>query len=264
MDLDREELALCQRALNELTQSRLKGDGVIGPATKQVVMKFQQMSNINPVTGLIDEQTYEVLKLHIDHRFVRRVEIAQMARDVGILPSMLLAIVDKESVGEGFLTDGRPVILFERHKFYQFTKAKYRTPTAEKWRQENPNICFPVWTQDAYHGGLREWDRFEQARTLEAEIAMLSTSWGLMQVMGFNYSVCGFDNVQDMVQAMMENEKNHVRAALQFIVRQPNLYNSAKQRNMQGVALAYNGAGYAKNKYDVILAQLEAKNRNYN
>lgn len=264
MNLSREELALCQRALNELVGTRLKADGVVGPATKQVVLRFQQMSNISPFNGEINEQTYNVLKVHIDHRFIRKAEIAQMARDVSIMPSMLLAIVDKESTGAGFLFDGRAVILFERHKFYQFTKAKYNEQQAEAWRAENSNICFPVWTHDAYFGGAGEWDRFEIARSMEAEIAMLSTSWGLMQVMGFNFNVCGYDNVQDMVQDMTTNEKLQMRAAVNFICKQPNLYTAAKNRNFEGVARAYNGAGYKKNKYDTILAQLEAKNRIYN
>lgn len=264
MELSREELALCQRALNELTDSRLKADGVVGPATKQVVARLQQACAINPINGEIDGEVYEILKNHIDSRFIRRAEIADMARDVGIQPSMLLAIVDKESVGAGFLNDSRPVILFERHKFYQFTKAKYGTDTAEQWRAENPNICFPVWTQDAYRGGAGEWERFEIARTMEAEIAMLSTSWGLMQVMGFNFSICGYGAVQDMVQDMMTDERLQMRAAVNFICKQPNLYNAAKKLNFQGVALAYNGAGYRKNNYDVILQQLESKNRGYN
>lgn len=264
MNLSKEELSLCQRALNELTSSRLKADGVIGPASKQVVSRFQQMSNIQPADGEINEPTYAVLKSHIDARFVRRAEIAQMARDVAIMPSMLLAIVDKESTGAGFLPDGRAVILFERHKFYQFTKAKYNEKQAEAWRAENSNVCFPVWTHDAYFGGAGEWDRFEAARSMEAEIAMLSTSWGLMQVMGFNYHVCGYDNVQDMVQDMTLNETLQMRAAINFICKQPNLYTAAKNRNFEGVARVYNGAGFKKNNYDVILAQLEAKNRNFN
>lgn len=263
MNLPREELALCQRALNEQTSSRLKADGAIGPATKQVVMRFQQANGLS-ATGEIDEDTYAILKAHIDSRFIRREEIAQMARDVNIKPSMLLAITDKESVGAGFLFDARPVILFERHKFYQFTKAKYGVAQADKWKTENPNICFPVWSHDAYLGGVGEWDRFETARTYEAEIAMLSTSWGLMQVMGFNYNVCGYETVQDMVEDMMQNEHAQMKAAVNFICRQPNLYVAAKAMNFQGVALAYNGAGFRKNNYDVILQQLEAKNREYN
>lgn len=264
MNLSSEEIALCQRALNELTQSRLRADGVVGPATNHVVLKFQQLNNITPKDGVINENTYSLLKAHIDQRFIRKSQIVQMARDIGVLPSMLLAIVDKESVGAGFLTNGRPVILFERHKFYQFTKAKHGETLAEKWRKENSNICFPVWTADAYIGGVGEWSRFEIARTMEAELAMLSTSWGLMQVMGFNFHVCGYETVQDMVEDMMNSEVQQMKAAVNFIRKQPNLYQAMKARNFEGVARAYNGAGYKKNNYDTKLAQLEAKNQSFN
>lgn len=264
MQLPKEELQLCQRALNELCGAKLKADGMIGPATRQTVVRFQQQNNLPITNGDLDDTVYGLLKTHIDARFLRKADITQMARDVQILPSMLHAITDKESLSAGFLYDGRPVILFERHKFYNFTKAKYTQAQAEAWRKENENICFPVQTQDAYAGGAGEWDRFEIARTMEAEIAMLSTSWGLMQIMGFNFAVAGYATVQDMVQDMMKNEKLQMRAAVNFIIRQPSLYAAAKSRNFQGVALGYNGAGYRKNNYDVILGQLEAKNRIYN
>ena len=38
--------------------------------------------------------------------------------------------------------------------------------------------------------------------TIDEECALLATSWGIYQIMGFNYSVAGYRDVEDFVTAM--------------------------------------------------------------
>src|SRR6185436_13915177 len=68
------------------------------------------------------------------------------------------AVAEVESRGAGFLPDGRPKILFERHKFRSFTGGKYDAT--------NPDISNK--TPGGYGaGGTHQWDRFNVAAALD-------------------------------------------------------------------------------------------------
>jgi hypothetical protein len=49
----------------------------------------------------------------------------EFAKRLGVSARQLAAVAKVEAAGSGFDADGRPKILFERHKFHQFTKGEY-------------------------------------------------------------------------------------------------------------------------------------------
>lgn len=149
------------------------------------------------------------------------------------------AVAEVESAQSGFLPDGRPVILFERHKFHQFTKgAHYLT---------HPSVCNPE--RGGYLGKEREWQRYDQAQELNANAAALSTSWGRFQIMGFNYEACGFSTVGEFVNAMCESEGRQLDAFVAFI-KSRGLDDDLRSRNWATFARVYNGPKYRENQYD--------------
>jgi hypothetical protein len=160
------------------------------------------------------------------------------------------AVVAVESAGGGFLPDGRPKILFEAKYFHKLTGGKYD--------KSNPNISSPVWNPKLYKGGAREWDRLNQALALDHDAALQSASWGLFQIMGANYKLCGFDNVNDFVAAMEKSEGDQLKAFIGFVKSQK-LDGFLRTRNWASFAKGYNGPGYKKNQYDVKLANAYSK-----
>lgn len=149
------------------------------------------------------------------------------------------AVAEVESAQSGFLPDGRPVILFERHKFYQFTKgAHYLT---------HPSICNQE--RGGYLGKEREWQRYDQAQELNANAAALATSWGKFQIMGFNYEACGYASVGEFVAAMCESEAKQLDAFVNFI-KSRGLDDDLRERNWATFARVYNGPKYRENHYD--------------
>lgn len=258
MQLSEIECKLAQRTLNEVMQVELKVDGEIGPATNRVVGQYQTKMGLE-CTNTIDEPTWGVMCGYIDQRFITPAVIAQAAKDNDIPPENLLALWEIESVGEGFLASGLCLILFERHVFYKYVKARLGAAQAEQWRQQYPDICHPVWDPKVYVGGKGEWDRLQRATTLDGTCAFLATSWGLFQAMGFNYALCGYSDVQSFVAAVQENERNQLDAALKFILSQPRLYSALQQSDYATVARIYNGSGYAQHNYDGRLSNAAAK-----
>jgi hypothetical protein len=78
--------------------------------------------------------------------------------------------------------------------------------------------------------------------------------------MGFNYAAAGFATLQAFITAMHESEGRQLDAFVTFIHQDRGgrlwaLLKSAVQTgNWTGFASMYNGSGFARNKYDVRLA----------
>lgn len=162
--------------------------------------------------------------------------------------AVIKAVTDVESRGNGFLQDDQPVILFERHIFSRYTKGKYD--------KTHPDISHPK--AGGYIGGAAEHERLAKAAALDRNAALLSASWGLFQIMGFNYPSCGFTTLQKFINAMYRSEKDHLLAFLEF-VGQNGLVELLRKHRWAEFARLYNGPDYKKNKYDEKLAAAYAK-----
>ena len=140
----------------------------------------------------------------------------------------------------GFLSDRRPIILFERHKFHQKTGGRFS--------QSHPEVSSK--TAGGYGaGGAHQYSRLEQASRLDSEAAIWSTSWGLGQVMGFNATTAGFPDQRTMVQLMCSSEDHQFDAMIRFIISQ-GLDKPLRVANWSSFASGYNGVGYHINSYD--------------
>lgn len=117
------------------------------------------------------------------------------------------AVAEVESRGDGFDRQNRPKILFERHKFAKYTNGKFNA--------SHPHIS--SWTPGGYGRASQQYDRFTEAFMLDPTAAMLSTSWGKFQIMGFNFAICGFKTVDDFVFAMQESESRHLEAFANYM-----------------------------------------------
>lgn len=168
--------------------------------------------------------------------------VEQAAKSLGCPVAAVRAVIDVESRG-GFLSDGRPKILFERHYFCRLTGGKYN--------QGNPDISNPQW--GGYKGGAAEYDRLARAIKLDRDAALRSASWGAFQIMGDNYKACGFADADSFVKAMVAGEPEQLEAFVSF-VKKSRLDDELARLDWAGFARGYNGPAYKTNKYDSKLA----------
>ena len=84
---------------------------------------------------------------------------------------------------------------------------------------------------------------------LDRAAALQSASWGMFQIMGFNYQACGYSSVESFVEDMFKSESEHLSAFVGFI-KKNKLAAALKSKNWATFAAAYNGPGYAENHYD--------------
>lgn len=179
-------------------------------------------------------------------------DITNSAKTIGLDYPTVAAIASIESSGTGFDAKSKfPIILFEGHHFSRLTNHKYD--------QTNPTISYPTWTKQFYaKNQTGEQARLNQAIALDRTAALQSTSFGMFQIMGFNYGYCGCNNVQEFVNAMCKSEQSQLDLFLKF-VKAKGLLPYLKAGAWAKFAEQYNGPAYAQNKYDIKLANAYLK-----
>ncbi len=171
---------------------------------------------------------------------------------IGAAPEALWALLAVETAGSGFQLDRRPKILFERHVFHRLTQGRFDT--------HDPDVSDP--TPGGYGaGGAHQYLRLQSAILLDEQAALGSASWGLGQILGINHGTAGYDSVGAMVAAFVDSEDAQLRGMATFIGKS-GLDTAVAQKRWKDYARVYNGANYAKNRYDERLqlacAQYEA------
>jgi hypothetical protein len=176
----------------------------------------------------------------------------QIAADsLGVEVAALRAVMEVESRGEGFLPDGRPVILFEALWFSKLTKGIYD--------KKYPNLSSPRWNKRLYGpAGVHQWDRLNRAIKLAPTPALKSASFGIFQIMGFNHKACGYSTVEEFLKAMSEDAFRQLVAFSRFLVSKK-LDVPLRNRDWAKFACGYNGEEYAKNRYHKKLADAYEK-----
>ncbi|MBO5805812.1 MAG: phage terminase large subunit [Tidjanibacter sp.] len=180
-------------------------------------------------------------------------DYTSMAEQMGIEEAALRAVVEVEcSSAGGFLASGKPRILFEGHIFWRSLKKRGIDPAP--LAEANGDILYPRWTTAHYRRGEREWERFERAATISPEAAVEATSWGLFQIMGMHWQMCGCSSPSHFRTLMEQSERAQMELAMQFL-KKSGILRWLKTKDWCNFALRYNGSGYRANRYD---SRLEA------
>lgn len=170
-----------------------------------------------------------------------------LAQALAVEEAALRAVAQVESSGSGFLPPPSelPKILFEGHAFHRLTQGRFDA--------DHPTLSYPKWTKKYYSGGTGEWERLNAACALDRAAALQAASWGAFQIMGFNYALCGFADVEAFVARQKSGAAEQLESFAHFISRQVFL-TALRARDWAKFASFYNGAGYAANKYDQKMA----------
>ena len=94
-----------------------------------------------------------------------------------------------------------------------------------------------------------------KAMTYDEDAALQSYSWGIGQVMGFHWKLCGYTSVQSFARDMCEYEGKQLRAMTAYIANKAGLADALRSHDWRQVAYLYNGEDYAKNKYHLKLPE---------
>jgi hypothetical protein len=235
--------------------------GLFDDETDREVRKFQRDHQLG-VDGIVGNKTWTCLQETTQPRQSVKLtenDYVRAAGQLNIEVAALKAVKEVETGGRGgFLSDGKPTILFEGHIFWsQLTKVGLNP---ENYVKGNEDILYPKWTKEHYKGGLDEYKRLAKALKIHEKSAVCSASWGLFQIMGFNYPACQCENARDFVEKMCYNEGSQLDLFVAFL-RKNGWDKYLRSLDWAGFAKHYNGPSYAQNKYDEKLQKAYLKNR---
>jgi len=166
--------------------------------------------------------------------------LGPLAAELGITPAAALAVLCVESGGTGFGPDGRLLIRFENHVFWDRWGSKseanaarfhqhFRFNSQKRWlghmyRMSGAGQAEGTSPESAWLVGHQkqaaEWEVLEIARAMNDAEALCSTSMGCAQLMGFHYLRAGYASVGKMFAKFSEaevGEKHQVEAMFKFI-----------------------------------------------
>ena len=238
-------------------------DGHFGPATEAAVEAFQRRMGL-VVDGIAGHKTRAALAGQACERSLEQRDLEAASERLGVHVAVIQAVNEVESRGAGFLPDGRPVILFERHIMRRRLKAAWdlsgrhdaEAALAEleaRW----PAVINLV--PGGYVGGAAEHQRLALARQIDESCALESASWGLFQVMGFHWERLGYASAQDFAASLSSRESEQLEAFVRFIEADPDLLRALRARRWAAFAKRYNGPDYERNLYDIKLARAFAR-----
>ena len=185
-------------------------------------------------------------------------QIREQASKLGVEAAALKAVIEVEAKSSGFNQDGTPVILYERHKFYEGLRAINWITKAKEWFKQYPDLCNP--SPGGYGKYSEQHGKLARASELNKEVALESCSWGLGQVMGYHWKSLGYESLQSFINAMYRDEASQLEAMCRYISVN-NLVNAVKSKDWKAFARGYNGKNYAINSYDTKLATAYAKRK---
>lgn len=177
-------------------------------------------------------------------------DFERAAQTLRVEVAAIRAVVAVEASGEGFLVDGRPKILFERHWFRRLTNNRFN--------QSHPdlsNIKPGGYAKGATAEArmIAEWVRLDRAMDLDRKAAMEAASWGLPQILGVNFKAAGCSSIDEFYFKMFESEGTQLDLMVNFL-KSKKIDVFLRNKDWAGFARRYNGPQFAKNRYDQKLA----------
>ncbi len=215
--------------------------GVYGQQTETGSEKEPRQVRVDSVPEVDESTRYSKLSDE-DFRIV--------AEELGVEVAAIKAVVSIEAGAnmKGFWAPGVPVINFDRTMYNRF-RSKAKDKSGAKGEKVPAGLT-------GY--ALREWTLLINARKVNAQGANMGTFWGMFQIGGFNYKLCGCESVDEMVRLMSYSELQQLELFATFITN-TGMLADLKNKNWSGFARKYNGASYARRGYHTKMAKAYAK-----
>lgn len=185
-------------------------------------------------------------------------DLRAVAKSLKVSFAQVKAVTNVESAGAGFFA-GRPVILFEPHRFSKATKGRF-DKTA-------PQVSYPRWDPKRYPKTQDgRYDQLLAAVKLDVAAGFASASYGRFQILGENFKACGFPSAMAFAEAQARDELGQL-TAFEWFLRSTKLVDrlracTSDPKTCEAFCAGYNGSAFRANAYHVkIAAQIAAIER---
>lgn len=221
-------------------------DGIWGPKTTEAVKKWQSEHGL-VADGIVGKKTWmKLIENDLKSGQLTDADYIKAAIELDVEVAVLKAIKTVESGGKA-MQNGIPRMLFEGHIFWKQLEARKINPS--KYVKGNENILYKYWTKKHYTGrNAGEYARLQKAIKINEAAAYESASYGMFQIMGNNYKICGYNSAKEFYNALCESEDAHFYSFINFI-KAKGIVPYMQKKDWSGIAYRYNGPSYKKNNY---------------
>jgi hypothetical protein len=183
--------------------------------------------------------------------------LAPLCTSTAISRSAAVGVLCVESSGQGMTDEGRLIIRFENHVFWD----RWGKRNVDAFRQHFTFDPAKRWTRHKYResaaspwkplhdlGQRPEWEAFAIARRLSEPAAMQSISMGAPQIMGFNHASIGYDSARSMFDRFEADERYHILGLFDFVKgggATSRMLEALRRQEFEQFAAHYNGNGQA-------------------
>ena len=229
------DVAWVQAWLNENCGTNLEVDGVWGISSRSEFIHAMTNLNASPILSQ---------------------ELLSIAQELGDVDTKRIkAVAAVESAGSGWFNSGLPKILYERHKFWEWTTNGNRVISCFANPQHGG------YTMDANKNGINDsWEKLSLAIGKDPLAALSAISIGKFQVLGRYYRQCGYNHPIEMLYAASRSEYAHYAMLRDFILyvaklKEAFLALSTNPNDNRTFARGYNGKAYERYEYHIKLAK---------
>jgi len=202
-------LILWLSAILYMIDNKTEVSSSFGKELESSILEFQAQQGCEE-NGSVDlevwDKIFQSVRVEIESIYsmlLTNEYIDEKAIENGLAPASIKAVIKVESSGRGFYLNKRATILFEGHKFWGQLISKGFNP--EEFQEGNEDILYKTWTTKHYSlDSKKEYNRLNRAIAIDEESALKSASWGMFQIMGFNYKLASFDTVYEFVEYVKE------------------------------------------------------------
>ena len=232
------DVAWVQAWLNENCGTDLEIDGVWGTLSRSTFISAMACRTAPAIT----EQELQTIAEQLGDKDTKRIK----------------AVALVESNGSGWFDSGLPKILWERHKFWEWTTNVNRVVS---WFA-NPQ--YGGYTMDANKNGINDsWEKLSLAIGKDPLAALSAISIGKFQVLGRYYRKCGYNHPIEMLYAASRDEYAHYAMLRDYILNVAKLKEaflalSTNPNDNRTFARGYNGKAYERYGYHIKLAKAMA------
>lgn len=209
----------------------------------------------NDSVKAVEAVSYE----HIPDRLTDE-DFREVAEELGVEVAAVKAVVEIEAGAkhEGFWANGKPIINFDLSMFRKFA-ARNKINLSRYQRSHAVVFAKP---NRARYGSYQaaQQARLDAARTIDDKTAIEGTFWGMFQLGGFNWKVCGTSSPDEFVRLMSRSERDQLELFAEFI-RETGMLPLLKAKNWSAFARRFNGPSYARRGYHTRLARAYAKHK---
>lgn len=206
-------------------------DGVFGPISKAAL--FDRLSN-RWAPGLTET------------------DFRALAETLDVPVAIVKAVRKVEAPRGAYDDEGRPSILYERHKFKRHTGGRFDA--------SHPLLSGGPYGPGGYGPFSKQYDKLAAACALDPEAAFRACSWGAFQVLGENAVSIGYSSAWDMALSLTISERHHLDAFYRFVKANDligllRMCRPGNPESCEPFVAGYNGPGYRRFNYHHKLAE---------